>query len=92
MQTSLLLRDILSTVEIRGFYQAGDEDDVDVVADVADVADVNDVDNDDAEDVDGDGHENPNDDGLAVSSDNNHNRWTSNIIIKNMVKINHNHN
>ena len=89
MQTSLLLRDILSTVEIRGFYQAGDEDDVDVV--VA-VADVNDVDNEDAEDVDGDGHENPNDDGLAVSSDNNHNRWTSNIIIKNMVKINHNHN
>ena len=48
MQTSLLLRDILSTVEIRGFYQAGDEDDVDVVADVADV---NDVDNEDAEDV-----------------------------------------
>ena len=86
MQTSLLLRDILSTVEIRGFYQAGDEDDV-----VA-VADVNDVDNEDAEDVDGDGHENPNDDGLAVSSDNNHHRWTSNIIIKNMVKINHNHN
>ena len=89
MQTSLLLRDILSTVEIRGFYQAGDEDDVDVV--VA-VADVNDVDNEDAEDVDGDGHENPNDDGLAVSSDNNHHRWTSNIIIKNMVKINHNYN
>ena len=35
MQTSLLLRDILSTAEIRGFYQAGDEDDVDVVVAVA---------------------------------------------------------
>ena len=63
MQTGLLLRDILSTVEIRGFYQAGDVDDVDVV--VA-VADVNDVDNEDAEDVDGDGHENPNDESLMM--------------------------